>query len=556
MAVKDTKKNVPESTYDICIVGSGPAGLTVASELADLGKRIVILESGKMGKTQYADTLREIKNTGEILIRPSSRERILGGASTTWSGLSAPLDQIDLENRPYLSYPSGWSLSLSDLKPYYQRATRYGFPPLESFDGSWLASARDVGDFTLSSTHILEKTFIALDPPWNFSKKLRPVFEKQNIDLYLDATVTHLSSKKDSGGITLVTTADIRASDGSVRKISARIFVLATGGLENARLLLLSRDTSSCGLGNEHDQVGRYLMNHPKGNLGILRLKRPIKNLPHLFGYLRDGWSGYAGIRLQDDTERSLKILNSYLRLEPIFPWTDSRGVFALIMIVKKTKFFLRWWKQKQKDMVQLRDWNETGDDQQEEQVYNKKINLFTAGWMIITDAPAVYSYLSHRLNNKKEPEVKIARLRNFMEMEPLPENRLTLSDELDINGKALPTVTLNTSALDHRSLVELHRIFGEEVKRNNIGTLESNLGTADPWPIIAEASHHLGGTRMGTDPLTSVVNSDLRVHGVENLYVCGGSVFPTSGCANPTYTICALAIRLADFLKKNISNE
>ena len=551
MAVKDITKNIPESIYDICIVGSGPAGLTIASELADFGKRIVVLESGKMGKTRYADTLREIKNTGEISIRPSSRERILGGASTTWSGLSAPLDQIDLENRPYLSYPSGWPLSLSDLTPYYRKASQYGFPSLESFDGLWLSSARNMGDLTFPSTHILEKTFLALDPPWNFSKKLRSVFEKQNIDLYLDATVTHLSSKKDSGGITLVTTADVRASDGSVRKISARIFVLATGGLENARLLLLSRDISPSGLGNEHDQVGRYLMNHPKGNLGILRLKRPVKNLPHLFGYLHDGWSGYAGIRLQDDTERSLKILNSYLRLEPIFPWTDSHGVATLIVMVKKVKFFLRWWKRKQKDMVQLRDWNETGDDQQEERAHNKKINLFTAGWIMITDAPAVYLYLLHRLNNRKEPVVKTIRLRNFMEMEPLPENRLTLSDTLDQNGAPLPTVNLNTSPLDRLSLVELHRIFGEEVEKNNIGTLESSLGTANPWPIIAEASHHLGGTRMGTDPSTSVVNSDLQVHGVENLYVCGGSVFPTSGCANPTYTICALAIRLADFLKK-----
>ena len=552
MALKDITKETPSGHYDICIVGSGPAGLTLANELASSGKRIAVIESGEVGKTPYADALREVKNTGEIFIRPSSRERVLGGASTTWSSLSAPLDQIDLENRPYLSHSTGWPLTLSDLKPYYRRTTQYGFPSLESFDGSWLAEARDAGDFAFSSSRILEKTFIAKDPPWNFGQKLHSIFNAHNVDLYLNATVTSLSSKKDTQQ-TYVTSADIRTPNNDARKISAKMFVLATGGLENARLLLLSRNTNPHGLGNNHDQVGRYLMNHPKGNFGIIKLTKPVKNLPHLFGYLRDGWSGYAGIRLQDDSERSLKVLNSYLRFEPIFSWTDSQGITALIIIVKKAKRFLNWWKQKQKNIVQLRDWNETGDEVNEKRGFNQKINWLSSVWTIITDMPAIFSYIYYRLNNKKELLVKTVRLRNFMEMEPIPENRLTLSDKLDANGNALPSVALNTSTLDRRSLIELHRLFGEEIEKNKIGTLESDLEKVRPWPINAEASHHLGGTRMGIDPLTSVVNSDLRVHGVENLYICGGSVFPTSGCANPTYTICALAIRLADFIKKEI---
>jgi choline dehydrogenase-like flavoprotein len=549
VAVKDITKNPPLDTYDICIIGSGPAGLTLAKELADSGKRIAVLESGQISKTEYADALREVRNAGEISVRVSSRERVLGGASTTWSGLSAPLDVVDTKYRSYLSHPSGWPIGLSDLKPYYERAEGYGFAPLPFFDHSWLSQMRAEGDFVIPENKLMEKTFIALDPPWNFGKKLHHIFDNNNIDLYLNSTVIDLSSKKN-GTKTNVTVANIKTSDGFTCGISANIFVLATGGLENCRLLLLSKSANSYSLGNEHDQVGRYLMNHPKGNYGLLHLKKPIKSLPHIFGYLKDGFAVSAGLRLSDETQRSFKVLNSYFRLEPVFSWTDNAGVTALITMTKKTKHFLSWWKRRQKQRVDLRDWGETGDDRNEEKIYSKKFNWILGILAIVTNMSAVFAYTLHRLNNKKTLWVKTLRLRNFMEMEPLPNNRLTLSEESDQNGIALPMVTLNTSGLDRRSLIELHKIFAEEMEKNGIGTLESNLGKASPWPIVSEASHHLGGTIMGNDPLTSVVNSDLQVHSVENLYVCGGSVFPTSGCANPTYTICALAIRLADHLK------
>ena len=131
------------------------------------------------------------------------------------------------------------------------------------------------------------------------------------------------------------------------------------------------------------------------------------------------------------------------------------------------------------------------------------------------------------------------------MEMEPSENNQMILSNELDVYGNPLPIVNLNTTERDRRSLVTLHKIFREEVERNKLGKFVSNLENARPWPITSEASHHMGGTVMG-----KVVDNNLKVQGTDNLYVCSGSVFPTSGCANPTYTICALALRLADLLR------
>ena len=139
------------------------------------------------------------------------------------------------------------------------------------------------------------------------------------------------------------------------------------------------------------------------------------------------------------------------------------------------------------------------------------------------------------------------------MEMEPRAENRVTLGDTKDEYGEPLPHVHHECSELDKRSLIELHRVLGQEVAALGLGRLESRLGQEHPWPIDHDASHHMGTTRMGSDPKSSVVDLNCKIHGVDNVYVAGASVFAMSGCANPTMTLVALAIRLADHLKSVI---
>ena len=533
----DNLQNIEENRYDICIIGSGPAGLTLCGELIDSGKKIAVIECGGLIRNEINDKLREVKNEGEIKIKNNSRERVFGGTSTTWAGLSAPMDKIDLEK---------WPIDHEELKKYYRETHRYGFPNIDDFNLGSIDNIRKKSDFTLESENLVEKIFIAKDPPWNFAEKNGYVFNNINIDLYTDSTVIHLSSNKDSAGKTTITNILIKNIDGTEYKIFAENFILCAGGIENVRLLLLSCDTSVTGLGNEYDQVGRYIMNHPKNNHGIVKLNKPLKDLTYLSGYLHSGWAKYAGIRVNENLQKSLGILNSYTRFEPIFPWTDSSGVLNFILIVKKLKSLLIWWKSKQKKIVNLKDWNETGDDSNIE----NKFKITSSIIFILKDINNVLLYIVHRLFQNKKIYIKKLRLRNFMEMEARSENRIVLSDEMDRNGKKIPQITLNCSDLDKRSLIELHRVLAEEIKNRNIGVLESNLNNINPWPINIDASHHIGGTIMGTDPRLSVVDKDLKVHSVENLYICSSSVFPTSGCANPTYTICALAIRLAQKIK------
>ena len=224
----DNLQNIEENRYDICIIGSGPAGLTLCGELIDSGKKIAVIECGGLIRNEINDKLREVKNEGEIKIKNNSRERVFGGTSTTWAGLSAPMDKIDLEK---------WPIDYEELKKYYKEAHKYGFPNIDDFNLGSIDNIRKKSDFTLESENLVEKIFIAKDPPWNFAEKNGYVFNNINIDLYTDSTVIHLSSNKDSAGKTTITNILIKNIDGTEYKIFAENFILCAGGIENVRLL-------------------------------------------------------------------------------------------------------------------------------------------------------------------------------------------------------------------------------------------------------------------------------------------------------------------------------
>ena len=292
----------------------------------------------------------------------------------------------------------------------------------------------------------------------------------------------------------------------------AKAFVLAAGGIENARLLLNSHDLCSNGLGNESDNVGRYLMNHPKNYAGLIRLRHAVAELPYYFGFTRNGFAGYAGLRLPQDVQWREGLLNCYVRFEPVYGWSNKRGGEAFVSLLWRARRLIR-------------------------------------------ALPQMNPHWSCKLAERLSPPIRAVRLRNFMEMGPRRENRVTLSKRLDRFGMPLPHVHHDTSASDRHSLRVLHERLAAEVARLGLGEFVHGLPPeGEPWPVDQDASHYIGTTRMGADPATSVLNTNCRLHKVANVYVAGSSVFPTSGNANPTYTIVALAIRLARHLNVRAS--
>jgi choline dehydrogenase-like flavoprotein len=135
------------------------------------------------------------------------------------------------------------------------------------------------------------------------------------------------------------------------------------------------------------------------------------------------------------------------------------------------------------------------------------------------------------------------------MEQAPNRESRVMLGEERDRLGCARVALCWSLTSLDRRTFDRGHEILHEELRRANVGSLETAFGPADDaWPPgLRGARHHMGTTRMHVDPRRGVVDPQCRVHGISNLYVAGSSVFPTGGAANPTLTIVALALRLAE---------
>jgi choline dehydrogenase-like flavoprotein len=540
------------SEYDVCIVGTGPAGTTVANELMDSGLAIAMLESGRLRPTVYGDRMRRVVSDG-IRIKDYSRERVLGGASTTWAGLSSPLDAADLEPRGYLKQ-SGWPIERAELDELYaQAAARYRFPRLELFRGGGrdgFGALRAKSALQPAWKRVEEKVFLAASEPQNFGREFRRVFDAENVDVWLDATLVRLDGARDGSR---ASEGVVRASNGREARVRARVFVIATGGIENARVLLASDSPWKSGLGNEHDQVGRWMMNHPKNYCGVVHFAKTIESAPYFFGCLHQGFAGYAGLRLPDAMQRERELLNSYVRFEPLFPWSDDRGVDSLVLLVKKTRYFTRWKAKRRGEVVELRSYSETGDDSDLQNERKDATSWLALAGEIAVHSPSVARYLHSRLVRGKRPKIHRARLRNFIEMEPDPENRVTLASERDELGELVPLVRHRCTERDKRSLLALHEVLREEIASTGVGRMESDLASTNPWPIDQDASHHMGTTRMGADPKVSVVNPDCRVHAVENVYMAGASVFPTSGSANPTFTIVALSIRLARHLREQV---
>jgi choline dehydrogenase-like flavoprotein len=479
--------------------------MSVATELSASGLKICVLESGGVERSKFAEALKKVEHTG-FRVREESRERIVGGTSYTWAGQSAPLDPIDFEPRPDLPAYSGWPITKEDIAPFMdQAARRYRFPSPDLFETSHFISHEE----QVSWRELEPKVFLKYHPPIYFAQEFGYAFNRGNLDLIPNATVTKLVTIEENGE-RRVREAIIQTPNRTIN-LRARAFVLATGAIENARILL----HSECG--NEHDQVGRYLMNHPKGYIGQIRTFRPLpaayleKRTKHFFGY--------AGLRLREDLQRKDDVLNSYVRLEADFPWTDSRAV----AVFRDAIACLR--RRELKTLLKI--------------LPRTAIAL-----------PTVLFLSLLRLSYGRLAQPKFLKVRYFLEMEPRAENRVTLAPQQDPLGTPLPHVLHGLSERDVRSLSDLKATLLQELSRLEIGELMYSDEDEEKFRVD-DTSHYLGTTRMGNDAKTSVVDPNLRVHSAENLFVAGGSVFPTSGNINPTMVMVALSIRLAKHLRE-----
>ncbi|MGH6898139.1 MAG: GMC oxidoreductase [Geminicoccaceae bacterium] len=516
---------------DVCIVGAGAAGLTLALALEAPTRRVLLVESGGFEPDADVQSLYDLESVG-YPPRPNymSRARCFGGSCNLWAGRCMSLQEIDLAGRAWVPN-SSWPIPPAEIRRYYPKAAAIlGLPSIANFELPTHGDRLTTDERTLATSPGFVPTISLWAPkPKRFNKiERRRIARASGVQLLLQASVTSIDLDDDGAAVRALTA---RTLTGRVLRLEARTFVLAGGGLETPRLLLASHDRQSRGIGNEFDLVGRYFMEHPRAVYGAVDMA-PGRRLSLMRGWpLRDG-KVQLGIGLSPKTQARERLLNHYLTFEEAFSGYAEQHYQAAIEV---GKVLLR--RGHAGGRLDLRKARRAPAVQDFIYLLSPKEVLPHRLWRLVTLA-------RHRLAPRHEARRYIVVY--FCEQPPDPESRVRLGHGKDRLG-------LNRLVLDwripesvHHSLHRLQALLGEALEAHGLGTLERGIGV----PHYTDASHHMGTTRMSVTPRTGVVDPDCRVFGVRNLYIAGSSVFPSAGHANPTLTIVALSLRLADHLR------
>jgi len=534
---------------DVCIIGAGAAGITVARQFAGTRHEVLLLESGGLQEEPATQELYAGSVADERLHSPPDRyrQRRFGGTTTIWGGRCMPLDPIDFEERDYVPH-SGWPIARSTLENFYPLANslceagEYKYSAQEAFDPQPRAM---IEGFTSAnfSTDTLERFSCPTDFGARYGRRLR---EARNVRVLLHANVVELRLE-DSGQ--RLQSAAVRTLRGGNFSVTARLFVLATGGLEVARLLLASRSVLKQGVGNRHDVVGRYYMCHLAGTMGALTINRPLASVWNGYDVSEEGVYCRRRIALTAAAQRRYRIGNFIARLHhPRI--TDPKHRNAILSLLYLAKFMIPYEYGKRLH----------GEERASPATWLRHVGNVAAGpfdavgfaWHMLKD---------RKLAQRKFPSIIIRPKANLFsldfhaEQQPNPASRVTLGESTDALGMPRISIDWRYTAGDVETLAKSMALLAADFRDSGLGDLHYDPASLEEEMTRygAYGGHHIGTARMGSDPRSSVVDADCRVHEVHNLYVAGAAVFPTSGQANPTLTLVALALRLAGELRREL---
>jgi choline dehydrogenase-like flavoprotein len=520
-------------TADVCIVGAGPAGITLAQELSRRGLQVLLLESGGRTVEDFSTSLNEGDSVGRPIFRlHESRLRAFGGTSNHWldnSYRSRPFDPIDFEQRAGLPH-SGWPVRYTDLVGYYQRASEVSGLTGVPFDDEDFGDPLDPTLRTAWRGLLRPTVFrIGVGSPDFFTRYFGRFERDPNVTVVLHATVVDLELDEHHRTVRSV---QVARPDGSRFRASARAVVLAAGGIENPRILLLNQHKRRGGLGNEFGAVGRFFQEHLHLVVGMLRLTDHGWRA-RLASADRDV-PGAPGVRyrhtltIDPDVLRARELYNAAFYLAPVV--RDDAGAG------------LQSWRQ-------LRT------------AIHLAPRPSDVGWHAANVARRPQDLLQHAVRRARRdpgPELDVLEVTAIAEQAPNPASRVTLGSRRDVFGQRRAVLDWRTTDYDLDSVRRSVDLLDGALRQAGAGVLtnrhpelsaDARADELFAFRRTVVEYHHMGTTRMAADPRDGVVDPDGRVHDTANLYVAGSSVFPTSGHANPTLTVVALAVRLADHL-------
>ncbi len=499
---------------DICIIGAGAAGITIALEYNNSPYKVILLEGGGFEYDEKIQELYRGKLTGRSYFPlMSSRLHYFGGTTGHWGGMCSTFDPIDFKKRNWVDH-SGWPIDYNEIEKFYKRAQPIlDLGPYEYNTDYWQKEKPEFNPLPFDEENLWSKMW-QFSPPTRFGQKYRDeIVDSKNIHLYTYANATEIEAVDSLKSIKQVT---IKNYSGKTHQVKARYFILACNAIQIPRLLLASNKLAKNGLGNEEDLVGRYFMEHIEIKSGELWLN----DASPLTLYQRNPEAS-AEIAISEKKQRELKILNGTISLTPL---PKSREKTSNILI----------WSQ--------------NDPRKNLQSYVKYKSRERSLRTIIQKITSADSYKTYVLYTR-------------IEQAPNPNSRIQLNKELDSLG--VPRVNLNweISPIDKKTVRGINYQLGIEAGKSGIGRIKLmdflEDENDDSMPSYTSGGwHHIGTTRMSDNPKTGVVDKNCKVFGIENLFIASSSCFPTAGAVNPTFTIVALSLRLSDFIRSLLNIE
>lgn len=530
MTVRDLREGGGTLRADLCILGAGAAGITIARELAGSTLDVVLVESGGFEldiptQNLYAGTVvgEPLLTHGNELGLDDIRLRYFGGTTNHWAGYCRPLDEVDFAIRPYLPV-SGWPFGIDELAPWYERAADVIQLVSARFDLPWWQAEHGVGEPVVDDDTVRTRLF-QVHYPFSFGAAYRTELEQApNVQVVTWANATELLVEPESDRVSAIA---IRTLDGVEGRVEATAFVVALGGIETPRLLLASDQVRTQGLGNGHDLVGRHFTEHLQALAGVTVFGRPADDLALYNGVAVTGTG---------DPPRTVTLKGVLTLPDSVVVAEELLGFEAQMLVTPPAPGSPEYA-------------NGLGVDA-------------LLGLVAAVDDP---------------PGTSTAFVQVLGEQQLDPESRVLLGRDRDPLGMPRVELDWRHSELDRRSIVTGLQLLGRTLGRTGVGRLQVVLGGASSDQVPADGAsalgvygvsvddidldtfpigvgyHHMCTTRMATDPTRGVVDADCRVHDLGNLYVAGSAAFATGGVSTPTLTITALALRLAEHLRRNV---
>jgi len=501
--LNDSVGSIIGDPFDVCISGSGPAGIPLALKLAERKHRVLLLEAGGLQFTESSNKVYQGSNSGLDYFAPNAcRQRFFGGTSNHWGGWCREMNATDFMTRNHVPY-SGWPISKEDLNPYFAEA------------GTILhVHTPRVADYLLqdgSDPNLRKTAFRYSEPAARLGIKYRREVESSgNLVCVLNANLVDIDLNENLDSVALLQVADY---SGNRFRIRAGLYILCHGGIENPRTLLNANRQMKNGIGNDRDLVGRFFMEHPHFTVayGLLNHEHP--------GVTRFSHAKRSDLRVGiyepvEAFQKKEKILNFGLRFVP----KQGMGLPSPKLSFKNR---LKRFVCESETLLDI-----VGDINQD-----FGVNCPFDMWF-----------------------------KTASEQSPDPASRIRLGQDIDRFGNRRVDVNWQLNALDKYTLKQSALQAGRIMAINDLGRVrlpEWLLDSGLVFPGLSKDEvagyHHMGTTRMADSPERGVVDKSHRVFGIDNLYMGGSSVFTTSGHTNPTFTIVQLSLRLADHIDARI---